>query len=140
MTSKTKAITVKSLISAPIEKVWKCFVTPADIERWNTASDDWHTPKASNDFVVGGTFSYRMESRDGTAGFDFNGAYTKIEKHALISYVIGDGRKVTVEFKDKKGKTEVIETFDPENENPLEMQRGGWQAILDNFKKYVEAK
>lgn len=137
--SKIESITVKNTINAPVEKVWQMWTLPEHITKWNNASDDWHSPRATNNLVVGGTFSTRMESRDGKEGFDFNGTYQKIEKHSLISYVMEDGRKVTIVFKDKKGKTEVVETFDPENENPIEMQRGGWQAILDNFKKYVES-
>jgi uncharacterized protein YndB with AHSA1/START domain len=132
-------ITVETRINAPVEKVWKHFTEPAHIMEWNNASPDWHTPKAENDLRPGGSFSYRMEAKDGSAGFDFAGTYEEVVPNEFISYTIGDGRKVEVTFTDEGGKTHVIETFDPENENPVEMQRGGWQAILDSFKKHVEA-
>ena len=137
--SKT-AITVEATINAPVEKVWKLWTLPEHITKWNNASDDWHTPKAENDLRVGGKFLSRMEAKDGSMGFDFNGIYDNIIANKLISYKIEGGRKVKVEFASKGNTTKVRETFEPENENPIEMQKGGWQAILNNFKKYAEEK
>jgi len=138
ITNKT-AITVETVVEAPIEKVWKTWTSPEDIIKWNNASDDWHTPKATNDLRVGGKFVATMAAKDGSASFDFEGAYTNIQKHKLIEYTMADGRKVKITFSEQGNETKVVETFDPENTNPVEMQRGGWQSILDNFKKYTEA-
>ncbi|MEI7501713.1 MAG: SRPBCC family protein [Paludibacter sp.] len=131
-------ITVQTTINSTIEKVWKCWNSPSDIEKWNAASDDWHTTKSENNLKVDGKFTYRMEAKDGSFGFDCDGIYTKVIVHELIEYTMADGRQASIVFKVLDNKTEVIETFDAENENPIELQRGGWQAILDNFKKYVE--
>lgn len=131
-------ITIETTIKAPVEKVWKLWSAPEHITKWNSASPDWHTPRAENDLRPGGTFSSRMEAKDGSMGFDFGGVYDEVKTNELITYTMGDGRKVRVEFASKDGETRVIETFDAENTNPVEMQRGGWQSILDNFKKYVE--
>lgn len=131
-------ITVKTTINAPIEKVWNYFTEPEFIKQWNNASPDWHTPEAYNDLTVGGKFSYTMAAKDGSFSFDFEGIYDDIQNNKLISYTIADGRKVEVIFVTDGDQTEVTETFDPENQNPIEMQRAGWQAILDNFKKVVE--
>jgi len=131
-------ITVQTVINAPLERVWKCWTTPADIERWNNASKDWHTPKAENDLRTGGKFLYRMEARDGSFGFDFWGVYDEVKTKKIIEYTLGDDRKVKIVFSFLNDKIEVVETFEPETTNTLELQRGGWQAILDNFKKYVE--
>jgi uncharacterized protein YndB with AHSA1/START domain len=133
-----ETITVSVLVNAPVSAAWRAFTTPASIVRWNFASDDWCCPAARNDLRQGGTFSYRMESKDGKAGFDFYGTYTKVLAEDRIEYALGDGRTVTVGFLDRGGKTEVVETFDAETENSLELQRHGWQAILDNFKKHAE--
>ncbi len=136
-TTKTM-ITVQALVEAPVEKVWNAWIKPEHITQWNNASDDWHTPKASNDLRVGGKFSATMAARDGSVSFDFEGTYTTIKLYQLIEYTITDGRTVKIVF-DSHGKhTRVIETFEAESENPIEMQRGGWQAILDNFKMYTE--
>lgn len=132
-------ITIKATVNAPIEKVWEFWTSPRHITKWNQASDDWHTPRAENDLRVGGKFTARMEAKDGSAGFDFEGSYDDVKTNQLISYSMSDGRKVKVTFLDKDGSTEVAETFDPESENPIEMQRDGWQAILNSFKKYVES-
>lgn len=137
-TDKT-AITVKTTVNAPVEKVWKLWSEPEHITKWNAASDDWHTPRAENDLRPGGTFSARMEAKDGSFGFDFGGVYDEVETHKLISYTLGDGRKVEVIFESKGNTTDVTETFEAESQNSIAMQRGGWQAILDNFKKYAEA-
>ncbi len=131
-------ITVSVLVNAPVSQSWRAFTSPASIVRWNFASGDWCCPTASNDPVKGGTFSYRMESKDGKVGFDFYGTYTKVLAEDRLEYLLGDGRTVSVEFRDRAGKTEIVETFDAETENPLELQKQGWQAILDNFKKHVE--
>jgi uncharacterized protein YndB with AHSA1/START domain len=138
METAKAAITVQALVNAPIEKVWNAWTKPEHITQWNNASDDWHTPKASNDLRVGGKFSATMAARDGSASFDFEGTYTDVKQHQLIAYSMADGRTVKVVFKAEGSKTKVIETFDPESENSIELQRGGWQAILDNFKKYTE--
>lgn len=137
-TDKT-AITVKTTVNAPVEKVWKLWSEPEHITKWNAASDDWHTPRAENDLRPGGAFIARMEAKDGSFGFDFGGVYDEVETHKLISYTLGDGRKVEVIFESKGNTTDVTETFEAESQNSIDMQRGGWQAILDNFKKYAEA-
>ncbi|PKB16127.1 SRPBCC family protein [Flavobacterium sp. 5] len=131
-------ITVKCTIDAPIEQVWKLWTIPEHITKWNNASDDWHTPYAENDLQVGGKFKSTMASKDGTMSFDFEGEYTQVENHSLIEYKIVDGRKVDVYFVGLENGVEIIESFEPETVNPEEMQREGWQAILNNFKKYAE--
>lgn len=136
--NRTK-ITVAATVNAPVEKVWEFWNTPAHIMKWCSASDDWHTPRAENDLRVGGAFSSRMEAKDGSFGFDFGGIYDKVETHKLIAYTLGDDRKVEIIFTAKGDATEVTETFEAEETNPVEMQQGGWQAIMDNFKKYTEA-
>lgn len=133
-------ITVKATVNAPVEKVWAFWTTPEHIMQWNNASDDWHTPSASNDLRTGGNFNFRMAARDGSMAFDFAGVYDAVETNEKIAYTIGDGRKVEVLFSKSGQSTEVVESFDAENTNPHEMQRDGWQAILNNFKKYVESK
>ena len=132
-------ITIEATVKAPVEKVWKYWIMPEHITKWNSPSEDWHTPSAENDVRVGGKFSSRMEAKDGSFGFDFGGVYDDVKTNELIAYTIGDGRKVKVTFSTNGNETKVVETFDPENINPIEMQRGGWQAILNNFKKYTEA-
>lgn len=107
--------------------------------QWNNASDDWHTPKAENDLRVGGKFVSRMEAKDGSVGFDFWGIYDEVKPNELIEYTMGDGRKVKVAFNGNESETTVVVTFEPEDENSRELQQGGWQAILDNFKKCVES-
>jgi uncharacterized protein YndB with AHSA1/START domain len=136
---KTK-ITVQTKVNAPIEKVWNYWNEPEHITQWNTASPDWHTPKSENDLRAGGRFTARMEAKDGSFGFDFGGVYDEVETHQYIRYTMDDGRQTTITFSGHGGnETEVVETFDAEGQNPVEMQQAGWQAILDNFKKYVEA-
>ncbi len=132
-------ITVETTVDAPIEIVWDCWTSPEHIVQWNSASDDWHTPKATNDLREGGVFTSRMEARDGSVGFDFSGTYTKVVEFAEIAYTMSDGRKVSITFDGHDGHTHITETFDPESENSLEMQRAGWQAIMDNFTKHVES-
>lgn len=131
-------ITVQCTINAPIEKVWGSWTSPQHITKWNNASDDWHTPYAENDLRVGGKFKYTMAARDGSMSFDFGGEYTLVRQNEAIEYILGDGRKVVVNFREVPEGTQIIEKFDPETVNPEEMQQQGWQAILNNFKKYVE--
>lgn len=131
-------ITVRATVNAPIHKVWNFWGAPEHITQWCMASDDWHAPSAENDLKTGGKFNTRMEAKDGSFGFDFGGIYDEVVDHKLIAYTMEDGRTVKITFEEKENTTEVIETFAPESENPIEMQRGGWQAILDNFKAYAE--
>ena len=132
-------ITIKTTISAPIQKVWNYLNQPEHIINWNFAHESWQCPKAENDFVEGGKFIYRMEAKDGSFGFDLSGFYDKISPHNLLQYHLEDNRKVEVSFEEtEENSTIVIQTFEPENQNPLEMQEQGWNAILQNFKKYVE--
>lgn len=131
-------ITVQTTVKAPIEKVWKLWNNAEDVKHWNNASPDWHTPKAENDLRTGGKFSYRMEAKDGGFSFDFGGTYDEVRTNEYVAYTIGDGRKVTITFTANGNETHISETFDAEGVNPIEMQRGGWQAILDNFKMYAE--
>lgn len=131
-------ITVQSEINKSIEKVWKLWTSPEHIMQWNNASDDWYTPHAENDLRVGGKFKYTMGSRDGTMSFDFEGVYTNVVNHSLIEYKLADNRKVIVAFKSQENGVVVTEKFDPETENSEALQQQGWQAILDNFKKYAE--
>ena len=133
-----QSITILATINAPVSKVWQYWTEPSHITKWNSASPDWHTPRAENDLREGGKFSSRMEAKDGSMGFDFGGTYDKIINHQLIQYTLGDERKVEIHFAENNGLTEITEIFDPETTNTIELQRTGWQAILDNFKKYVE--
>jgi uncharacterized protein YndB with AHSA1/START domain len=132
-------ITVETSVAAPIETVWDAYTTSEDIKHWNAASDDWHTTSASVDLREGGTFSSRMEAKDGSMGFDFAGTYTKIIEHKLIEYSFGD-RTAQVVFTPNPTRVGVRVTFDSETTHSIEQQRGGWQAILDNFARYVENK
>lgn len=139
METKIKtAITVEATILAPVEKVWELWTTPHHIMKWNNASEDWHTPHAENDLRVGGRFVSRMAAKDGSMSFDFGGTYDQVKTNELIAYTMDDGRKTSVVFTKKGNQTYVSETFDAEGENSIEMQRAGWQAILNNFKKYAE--
>jgi uncharacterized protein YndB with AHSA1/START domain len=137
---QTMKITVETLVKAPVKKTWDAYNTPADITKWNQASADWHTTRASVDLREGGRFVSRMEAKDGSAGFDFGGTYTKVVPNSAISSRMDDGREADVLFEDKLGSTAVTVTFDAETQNTAELQRGGWQAILDNFGLYVEGK
>ena len=132
-------ITVESLVKAPVAKVWSAYTTPEDIMKWNTASPDWHTTKSTVDLRQGGAFSSRMEAKDGSFGFDFAGTYTKVVPNKLIEYSFGD-RTGTVEFLEGPAGVTVRITFEAEAQNPVEQQRQGWQAILDNFARHVEAR
>jgi uncharacterized protein YndB with AHSA1/START domain len=136
--SANEVVTIEVTVNAPVEKVWEIFSSPEHITQWNNASEDWYTPKADNDLRPGGKFSSRMEAKDGSFGFDFWGVYDEVTEHKLIAYTLGDGRKVKIEFEEKDNQTLITENFDAEKENPVEMQKTGWQAILNNFKKYTE--
>lgn len=131
-------ITIESTVNAPVEKVWQYWSSPEHITKWNSPSADWHTPRAENDLRIGGKFFARMEAKDGSMGFDFGGVYDAVETNKLIEYTMSDNRKVKVTFTANGNETTVVETFDAETTNSIEMQRAGWQAILDNFKKYTE--
>ena len=133
-----ESITVKSSINSPVSKVWEMWTSPEHIVKWNSPSPDWHTPHAQNELQAGGNFLFRMEATDGSNGFDFEGTYDEIVKYRLISYTLEDGRKAHVSFTESKGKTEITETFDGEQINSKDMQKAGWQAILNNFKTYTE--
>lgn len=137
-TSNKTIITVEATVNAPVEKVWKFWSSPEHITKWNNASDDWHTPYAENDLRVGGKFTSRMEAKDGSFGFDFWGVYDVVVTNERIEYTLGDDRKVKIVFTNMGNATQVIESFEAENENSIEMQKDGWQAILDNFRKYTE--
>jgi len=132
-------ITVSTVIHAPIQAVWDLWTKPEHIVRWNSASDDWHTPRATNDLRKGGKFVSRMEAKDGSMGFDFEGEYDCVEPLKKIGYTMADGRRVNIYFEENESETILKETFDPENTNSLELQRDGWQAILHNFRKYAES-
>ena len=135
---ENNAITITTTVNAPVSKVWEYWNNPAHIKQWAFAADTWHCPAAENDLQIGGKFSTTMAAKDGSMSFDFGGTYTDVIENKLIAYELGDGRKVKITFEEQAGKTLIIETFDPENQNPIEMQRDGWQAILDNFKKHTE--
>jgi uncharacterized protein YndB with AHSA1/START domain len=132
-------ITVETVVKAPVAEVWRAYTTPDDIKQWNAASDDWHTTKSAVDLRVGGTFTSRMEAKDGSFGFDFAGTYTRIVPNELIEYSFGD-RAGVVEFMTAPNGVTVRVTFDAESEYPVEQQRQGWQAILDNFARHVQAR
>lgn len=136
--NKPTKVTVQAIIKAPVEKVWKYWSEPEHIMKWNAASDDWHTPRSENDLRVGGKFTSRMEAKDGSMGFDFGGTYDVVTLHEAISYTMGDGRRVDTSFTAQGDETNVVQTFDAEETNPVEFQQQGWQAIMDNFKSYTE--
>lgn len=133
-------ITIETLVKSDMQSVWDAWNDPDDIKQWNAASDDWHTTDSRVDLRVGGTFSSRMEAKDGSMGFDFEGTYKNVVQHERIEYVMADGREVTVRFSEAEGGVKVEETFDAETQNSIEMQRDGWQAILDNFARHVESR
>jgi uncharacterized protein YndB with AHSA1/START domain len=136
--SATK-ITVQATVAADVKKVWDYYNNPEHITKWNFASDDWQCPSAENDLRVGGKYRSRMEAKDGSWGFDFEAIYDEVVDGEQFTYTLPDGRQVSVDFKDLGDQTAVTVTFDAETENPADMQQNGWQAILDNFKKYTEA-
>jgi uncharacterized protein YndB with AHSA1/START domain len=132
-------ITIDATVNAPVEKVWKFWTGTGHITKWNSASDDWHSPYAENDLKAGGKFLSRMEAKDGSFGFDFGGIYDEVKTNELIAYTLGDGRKVKVTFSSEGNVTKIVESFEAESTNSMEMQRMGWQSILNNFKKYTES-
>ena len=132
-------ITVKTKINASIDQVWESWTNPKHVTHWNFASDDWCCPAATNDLQVGAEFHYKMAANDNSASFDFWGTYDQIEFEKLLSITLGDGRNMTVTFESTNDGVIVTEIFEPESENSIELQQAGWQLILDNFKKYVEA-
>ena len=136
MTSPTQ-ITIQTTIAAPIDHAWACWTTPAHIMQWNAASSDWHTTKSSVDLRVGGAFSSRMEAKDGSFGFDFWGTYTAVTAPTTLAYTLGDGRTVSIQFVANGAETTVIEEFEAEQTHPVDMQKAGWQSILDNFAAYA---
>lgn len=139
MDTKAKTvITIESTVNAPVAKVWEFWNEPRHITGWAAASDDWHTPRAENDLRAGGQFSSRMEAKDGSMGFDFGGVYDAVTPNEHIAYTLGDGRKVDIRFTSSGGATHIVQKFEAEAQNPVEMQQGGWQAILNNFKAYTE--
>ncbi len=134
-----QSITIETVVKKPIDQVWEKWTLPECIMKWNNASDDWHTPSAENDLRAGGTFTYRMAAKDGSYSFDFGGIYDEVTLYKKISYTLGDGRKVVIEFKEEDEGVKIVETFEAEGTHSAEMQRSGWQAILDNFKRYTES-
>lgn len=133
-----QVITIQTRVHAPVEMVWNCWTEPEHIMKWNTASEDWHTTSSENDVRIGGHFSSRMEAKDGSVGFDFGGIYDEVNVYKAIGYSLGDGRKVRVTFVVDGEETVVTEVFDAETMNSVELQKAGWQAILDHFKSYTE--
>lgn len=132
------SITVETVVNAPAQKVWNCWNTTDCINSWSVGHPDWQTKNAMLDLREGGAFSSRMEAKDGSAGFEFGGTFTNVVPNKQLEYVMSDKRKVSITFEDQGGKTHIVETFDAETENPEEMQRAGWQGILDSFKKHAE--
>lgn len=133
-------LTVETLARTDLQTAWSAYNTPEDIVRWNTASEDWHTPRSRVDLREGGTFSTRMEAKDGSMGFDFEGTYTRVVPHEAIDYRMADGREVAIRFSEEQDGTRVRVTFDAESQNPAEMQQQGWQAILDSFGRHAGSK
>jgi uncharacterized protein YndB with AHSA1/START domain len=138
-TSNKVTIKVETTVQKPVAEVWKYWTEPQHITKWSFASDDWHAPNAENDLRAGGRFHTRMEAKDGSFGFDFGGAYDEVKPNEFIAYTLDDGRKVTITFNSQDNETKIIETFEAEATNPVEMQEAGWQAFLDNFKKYCKS-
>ena len=139
MESDKKTITIETTVSVPVQQAWKFWSKPQHIEKWNNASDDWHTPHVDNDLRVGGKFTARMEAKDGSFGFDFTGVYDNVRENEYIEYTLGDGRSVKISFTPAGNETKIVEIFEAENTHPVEAQKTGWQAILDNYKKYTES-
>lgn len=140
MASTPSKITVSTVVNAPAHKVWECWTNATDITRWCHAGNDWHAPAAENNPVEGGRFKTRMEAKDGSAGFDWEGTYTSVQPGRLLAYAMPDGRTVEIVFTPEENSTRITESFDPDPQHPADMQQQGWQAILDNFKNYVEEK
>ncbi len=136
----SNAITVEADINTSLEKVWELWTKPEHVMNWNNASPDWHCPKATNDLREGGAFSFTMAAKDGSFSFDFGGTYDLVKKNEQINYTMADGRKAEIFFSKNGTGTHIKETFDPESVNSVELQKGGWQSILNNFKAYAEKK
>jgi uncharacterized protein YndB with AHSA1/START domain len=132
-------ITVNTTVNSPITKVWEAWTRPEHITHWAFASDDWYSPKATNDLKVGGNFSTTMAAKDGSVSFDFSGTYTDVQSERFLAYLADDGRRVEIIFSSNGDQTEISEAFEAEDINTIELQQGGWQAIMDNFKKYTES-
>lgn len=137
---ESNVVTISTLVDVPIERVWKFWTEPEHIKQWNHASDDWHTTEAENDLRVGGMFRSRMEAKDQSMAFDFEGVYEEVEVNKLIQYRLEDERRVRISFSSEGDQTKVVEVFDAESMNPIDLQRQGWQAILDNFTRYANGK
>ena len=138
MMDHMQSITINAMVNAPVEKVWAFWTQPQHIIKWTFASDDWHVPYAENDLKVNGKFKTTMAAKDGSMQFDFEGIYSIVNENKLIAYELADGRQVKITFEENDGQTQLTETFDPEDQHPIEMQKVGWQSILNNFKKYTE--
>lgn len=136
--TKPQVLTVETTIKGSIEKVWKLWTEPEHIKNWCNASDDWHVPAAENDIRVGGNFKTAMAAKDGSFAFGFKGVYTAVERYRNIAYTLTDGRKVNIILTDMGDTVKLTESFEAENTNSLELQQQGWQAIVNNFKNYVE--
>jgi uncharacterized protein YndB with AHSA1/START domain len=139
-TNNRNTITVETTVGHKADRVWEYWVNPEHITKWNFAIDEWHCPSADNDLRPGGRFSWRMEAKDGSMGFDYSGTYDHVKAPEQISCTLDDGRKVVISFTELGNETKVTETFEVEDVNTMDQQRTGWQAILDNFKKYAESK
>ncbi|WP_438449084.1 SRPBCC family protein [Gorillibacterium sp. sgz5001074] len=137
-TNSPVTITVETIVLAPVDNVWKYWTEPQHITQWSFASEDWHAPRAENDLRVGERFTTRMEAKDGSFGFDFGGVYDEVRLNDTIAYTLDDGRRVNISFLPQENGTKIIESFEAEESNPVEMQQAGWQAFMDNFKKYAE--
>jgi uncharacterized protein YndB with AHSA1/START domain len=137
--NNTLYLKTETSIHKSMEQVWDCYTMPQHLVYWNFANDEWHSPRADNSFTIGGTFNIRMESKDGSMGFDFSGTYTNIILHNTIEYTMDDNRTAKINFIQEENAVKVTVQFEPETENTHELQQMGWQMILDNFKKYVEA-
>lgn len=136
-----ETITLQITVAVSLETAWKYWTNPQHIQQWNFADPSWHCPAATNDLRIGGSFNYRMAARDGSFAFDFEGIYDAVEPEALIAYHLADGRSVRITFESTNDEQVIVtQTFDAETENPIDMQRAGWQAIMDNYKRLVEAR
>jgi len=140
MENQRTKIRVETTVSATLDHVWNCWTEPEHIINWYHASDDWHTTKAENNLKAGGKFIFRMEAKDGSFGFDFCGVYDRVQLNKTIEYSIADGRKVVIAFSNNDNETRIVETFEAEDTNSIELQRTGWQSIINNFNKYTETK
>ena len=138
-TASRTLVTVETAVSLPVAKVWEMWTNPWHIIHWNQASRDWHTSRAENDLKKYGRFLFRMEARDGSFGFDFSGEYRKVVNHKIIEYILDDGRRVAINFAEEKNRTLITEAFEAEEINSVELQKNGWQSILNNFKRYAES-